>query len=123
MACATRRAAPMSVSLASWLSCAKMRSSWTRWKSGTASSARRCDTSCTGVNFSRHCGYNPVDYSHGLKIFPDPRPCEGLTAGFRVIDHVHLGTTGGGAEPRPAGMARRAREEGGIDQVDTLIQM
>src|SRR3954467_15759827 len=72
MACATRRAAPISVLLASWLNCAKMRSSWTRWRSGTASSARRCDTSCTGANFSHHCACNPVDHSHGLKIFPFP---------------------------------------------------
>ena len=27
----------------------------TRWKSGTASSARRYDTSCTDANFSRRC--------------------------------------------------------------------
>src|SRR3954469_6687733 len=70
MACVTRHAALMSVSLASWRSCAKMRSSWTHWKSGTASSARRCDTSCMGDNFSHHCACNLVDHSHGLKVFP-----------------------------------------------------
>src|SRR3954467_10376681 len=47
-----------------------MRSSWTHWKSGTASSARRCDTSCMGDNFSHHCACNLVDHSHGLKVFP-----------------------------------------------------
>src|SRR3954466_15412658 len=70
MACVTRHAALMSVSLASWRSCAKMRSSWTHWKSGTASSARRCDTSCMGDNFSHHCACNLVDHSHRLKVFP-----------------------------------------------------
>src|SRR3954453_18683827 len=70
MACVTRHAVLMSVSLASWRSCAKMRSSWTHWKSGTASSARRCDTSCMGDNFSHHCACNLVDHSHRLKVFP-----------------------------------------------------
>jgi hypothetical protein len=45
----------ISVSPASWLSCEKMRSSWTRWKNGTPFSAKRCDTSCTDANLSRHC--------------------------------------------------------------------
>src|SRR6185369_5370987 len=84
MACATKRAVLMSVSLASWLSCAKMRRSWTRWKNGTASSARRCDTFCTGVNFSHHYACNLVDYSHRLKFFPARWPLEAPTAGFRV---------------------------------------
>ena len=36
-------------------SCGKMRSSWTRWKNGVASSAKPSATSCTDDNFSRHC--------------------------------------------------------------------
>ena len=53
--CATRLGGPMSVSPASWLSCEKMRSSWTRWKSGIASSAKPSGTFCMDANFSRRC--------------------------------------------------------------------
>src|SRR3954465_7986188 len=74
----------MSGSLASWQNCAKVRSSWTRWKNGTVSSARRCDTSCTGASFSHHYACDPPEPNQGLKIFPAPWPCLGPTAGFRI---------------------------------------
>jgi hypothetical protein len=75
-ACATRHDGLMCVSLASWLSCGKTRSSWTRWQGGIESSAKRCGTSCKDAGFSRQCASTRLERLPRVVSYPrSPAEC------------------------------------------------